>query len=117
MMIPKTVPTQSILIEMHDRHASLILGTIELMDKEDVQSFFEALQEQAVSENSSVYTSYHLNETNLDDHELQEILASRLHADITAGSLDISGVPQGMREDFIFRLDAHLYQPEMELSM
>lgn len=116
-MIPKAVPTQSILIEMHDRHASLIVGTIELMDASDVQAFFKALQDQPVAETPSVYTSHHLSESHLEDHELQEVLASRLHTDITKGVLDISSLSEAMREDFTFRLDAYLHQPEMEFSM
>lgn len=115
-MIPKHIPTKSIIIEMHDRSPALIVGTLELMDHQDVEVFLSTLQQPAQEEQASG-TYDLLSEENLEDHELQELLAGRLHEEIEIGSLSLEGITLAMREDFIFRLDAYLYQAEPEISM
>lgn len=115
-MIPNHIPTKNIILEMHDRSPSLIVGTFELMDNQDVEVFLKALQSTTDADRGLNQFDL-LSEENIDDHELQELLAGRLHQDITAGTLDLEGVSEAMREDFIFRLDAYLYQAEPEVSM
>ena len=115
-MIPKHIPTKSIILAMHDRSPSLIIGTLELMDQTDVEAFLHALQ-QAPHNDRDIGHYELLSEENLEDHDLQELLAGRLHEELEIGSLSLEGITLAMREDFIFRLEAYLYQAEPEVSM